>query len=318
MAHAFDPELAAALALWAPVDIADLAAARAAQAAELAAARGRADSTGVKVEDLLVPGPPGAPEVLLRTYRPVDRPAPLPVLYTVHGGGFVLGSPEVDHEENLSFCRELQALVVSVDYRLAPEHPYPAALDDCWAGLRGLVGRAAELDADPGRLALRGDSAGGGLVAALAMLARDGGGPAVRLQQLHSPALDDRLATPSAVEYTDTPVWNRRNAELSWAAYLGPGQPGDRRAAPDRFAAPARAARADLVGLPPAHVTVMQFDPLRDEGIDYARALLAAGVPTELHLLPGTFHGAGMVAHAGVVRRARAEAVAVLRRALGR
>ncbi|WP_030264793.1 alpha/beta hydrolase [Streptomyces sp. NRRL B-24484] len=317
MAHAFDPELAAALALWAPVDIADPAAARAAQAAELAAVRGRADDTGVKVEDVLVPGPPGGPEVRLRTYRPLGRPGPLPVLYTVHGGGFVLGSPEVDHEENLAFCRELQALVVSVDYRLAPEHPHPAALDDCWAGLRGLVDRAGGLDADPARIALRGDSAGGGLVAALAMLARDGGGPALRLQQLHCPALDDRLATPSAVEYTDTPVWNRRNAELSWAAYLGPDRAAGR-AAVDRFAAPARASTADLVGLPPAHVTVMQFDPLRDEGIDYARALLAAGVPTELHLLPGTFHGAGMVTHAGVVRRAAAEAVAVLRRALGR
>ncbi|MEV8098881.1 alpha/beta hydrolase [Kitasatospora sp. NPDC085879] len=309
MAHAFDPELAAALAMWAPVDISDLAAARAAQAAELADVDGRADSSGVKVEDVRVPGGPG---VLLRTYRPQERPGPLPVLYTVHGGGFVLGSPQVDHEENLHFCRELQALVVSVDYRLAPEHPYPAALEDCWAGLCAVVDRAAALDADPTRVALRGDSAGGGLVAALAMLARERGGPAVRLQQLHSPALDDRLATPSAVEYTDTPVWNRRNAELSWAAYLGPD------GIADRYAAPARAEPADLVGLPPAHVTVMQFDPLRDEGIDYARALLAAGVPTELHVLPGTFHGAGMVAHAGVVRRARAEAVAVLRRALGR
>ncbi|MEV6205660.1 alpha/beta hydrolase [Kitasatospora sp. NPDC051914] len=315
MPHAYDPELAAALAMWSPVDISDLAAARAAQAAELAGTAERADSTGVKVEDVRVPGAPGAPDVLLRTYRPQGRPGPLPLLYTLHGGGFVLGNPDVDHEDNLHLCRELQVLVVSADYRLAPEHPYPAALEDCWTGLCRLVEQAAGFDLDADRIALRGDSAGGGLAAGLAMLVRDRGGPHIRLQQLHSPALDDRLTTPSAVEYTDTPVWNRPNALLSWAAYLGPTAGGD---TVDRYAAPARADAADLAGLPPAHITVMQFDPLRDEGIDYARALLAAGVPTELHLLPGTFHGAGMVTHSAVARRARAEVVAVLRRALGR
>ncbi|GJF33545.1 esterase [Kitasatospora sp. NE20-6] len=315
MRHAFDPELAAALAMSPEVDISDLAAARTAQAAELAGTVERADSTGVTVGLLRVPGPDGA-ELALRTYRPLDGRGPLPVLYTMHGGGFVLGSPDVDHDENLDFCRELQAFVVSVDYRLAPEHPYPAALEDCWTGLSALVGRSAELGLAPDRIALRGDSAGAGLAAGLAMLARDRGGPRIRLQQLHSPALDDRLETPSAREFTDTPIWNRHSARLSWEAYLGTGVPGG--AAVDRLAAPGRASAADLTGLPPAHVTVMQFDPLRDEGIDYARALLGAGVPTELHVLPGTFHGAGMVVHAAVVQRAHAEAVAVLRRALGR
>ncbi|MEU6423136.1 alpha/beta hydrolase [Streptomyces spiralis] len=314
MRHRYDPELAAALALAPEVDISDLAAARAAQAAELAGVAERADSGGVDVADLPVPGPPGAPEVTLRTYRPQGATGPLPVLYALHGGGFVLGAPEVDHDSNLRFCRELQVLVVSVDYRLAPEHPYPAALEDCYAGLLAVAAGAAG-DIRPDRIALWGDSAGAGLATALAMLTRDRGGPAVCFQYLHSPALDDRLAARSAVEFTDTPVWNRRNAVLSWEAYLGPGVPGSEGV--PAYAAPARATGAELAGLPPAYVAVMQYDPLRDEGIDYARALLAAGVTAELHLFPGTFHGAAMVPHAGVVQRATAEAVAVLRGVLG-
>ncbi|WP_377271435.1 alpha/beta hydrolase [Peterkaempfera sp. SMS 1(5)a] len=316
MSHTYDPELAAALALAPDVDLSDLTAARAAQAAELAGTTERTDRTGVDLDDLLVPGPDGAPDVLLRTYRPQGVPGPLPVLYAIHGGGFVLGTPEVDHESNLRFCRELRALVVSVDYRLAPEHPYPAALEDCYAGLCALAARAAELDIRPDRIALWGDSAGACLATALAMLSRDRGGPAVCFQHLHSPAIDDRLATPSALRYTDTPVWNRRSALISWEAYLGPGVPGSDGV--PVYAAPARAATADLVGLPPAYVAVMHADPLRDEALDYARALLAAGVTAELHLFPGTFHGAAMVPYAAVVQRATTEAIGVLRRAMAR
>ncbi|MFJ6217172.1 alpha/beta hydrolase [Streptomyces sp. NPDC092296] len=316
MRYRFDPELAAALAMAPEVDLSDLAAARAAQAAELAFALGRADTGGVRIADHVVPGPAGAPPVTLRTYRPEGVPGPLPVLYSIHGGGFLLGSPDVDHDTNVRFSRELGALVVSADYRLAPEHPYPAALEDCYAGLCGLVADAAELQVRPDRIALWGDSAGAGLATGLAMLARDRGGPAIRFQHLHSPAVDDRLATPSARRFTDTPVWNRRNAELSWDAYLGPGVPGS--AGVPTYAAPARAGGAELAGLPPAYIAVMEFDPLRDEGIGYAQALLAAGVPVELHLFPGTFHGAAMVAHAAVVQRITAEAVTVLRQALGR
>lgn len=316
MRHTYDPELAAALALASEVDISDLAAARAAQAAELAGTAERADSSGVDVAELLVPGPEGAPDVALRTYRPQGVTGPLPVLIALHGGGFVLGTPDVDHDSNLRFCRDLGALVVSVDYRLAPEHPYPAALEDCYAALCAVAARAAELGIDPGRIALWGDSAGAGLAAALTLLTRDRGGPAVCFQHLHSPALDDRLATPSALRFTDTPVWNRRNARISWEAYLGPGVPGSDGV--PLYAAPGRATPAELAGLPPAYVAVMQSDPLRDEGIDYARALLDAGVTAELHLFPGTFHGAAMVSHAAVVQRAVAEAVTVLRRALGR
>ncbi|HZG05643.1 MAG TPA: alpha/beta hydrolase [Streptomyces sp.] len=316
MRHRFDPELAAALALMPEVDISDVDEARAAQAEQLAAAVAAVDTTGVDVAEVRAPGPDGAPEVPLRIYRPQGAAGPLPAVYGIHGGGFVLGSPDVDHAWNLMLCRELGALVVSVDYRLAPEHPFPAPLEDCYAGLCWLAKNTTELGVRPDRVALWGDSAGGGLAAGLALLARDRGGPAVCFQHLCSPALDDRLQTPSARLFTDTPVWNRRNARLSWEAYLGYGVPGTAGVSP--YAAPARAGVIELSGLPPAYVSVMEFDPLRDEGIDYARALLAAGVPVELHLIPGTFHGAWAVEHAAVIRRATAEAVAVLRGALGR
>lgn len=317
--HTFDPELAAALAMMPEVDITDLAAARAAQAGQIAAALAASDSAGVDVSDLLAPGPPGAPDVMLRVYRPQCRvrgAGPLPVVYGIHGGGFVLGSPDVDHDWNLLLCRELEVLVASVDYRLAPEHPFPAALEDCYAGLRALTDHAGALGIRADRIALWGDSAGAGLAAALTLLCRDRGGPAVCFQHLCSPALDDRLETASARLFTDTPVWNRHNACLSWDAYLG----ADVRAtaAVSAYAAPARAAAGDLTGLPPAYISVMEFDPLRDEGVDYAHALTSASVPTRIRMLPGTFHGAWAVDHAGVIRDATEEAINVLGAALGR
>ncbi|MGW7286438.1 alpha/beta hydrolase [Streptomyces sp. NPDC054847] len=315
--HRFDPELAAALPMMPEVDITDIGRARAAQAEQLAVAVAATDTKGVEVGEVLAPAADGAPAVRLRTYRPQEPEAgPLPAVYSIHGGGFVLGSPDVDHDWNLLLCRELEALVVSVDYRLAPEHPFPAPLDDCYAGLRWLAGNAGRLGVRPDRIALWGDSAGAGLAAALTLLVRDRGGPAPCFQHLCSPALDDRLETASALTFTDTPVWNRRSAALSWEAYLGPGLRGSTGVSP--YAAPARATPSALSGLPPAYVSVMEFDPLRDEGVAYARALAAAGVPTELRLIPSTFHGAWAVEHAGVIQGATAEAVAVLRRALGR
>jgi acetyl esterase/lipase len=171
--------------------------------------------------------------------------------------------------------------------------------------------KAAELGIDPERLGVAGESAGGGLSAAIALLARDRGGPALCFQYLGIPELDDRLETPSMRAYVDTPVWNRPNAVYSWTSYLG-AEPGGADVSP--YAAPARA--TDLSGLPPAFVTTCQFDPLRDEGIQYAQRLLQAGVQTELHHYPGTFHGSSMVADAAVSRRMFADEVAALRRGL--
>ncbi|GAA1209406.1 alpha/beta hydrolase [Pseudonocardia alaniniphila] len=310
MTYAFDPELAAAISMLPVLDVNDLPAARA-RGAELRAELPAPDATGVQVEDRAVPGRDGDPDVTLRIYRPERQAAPA-AIYHVHGGGFIIGDLEIDHARNLELARELGVVVVSVDYRLAPETPYPGPIEDVYAGLVWTAKNAAELGVDAQRIAIHGVSAGGGLCAGLALLARDRGGPDIAFQFLAIPEVDDRLSTPSMVAYTDTPVWNRPNAVVSWDSYLGAGVAGSADVPP--YAAPARA--TDLAGLPPAYVSVMHFDPLRDEGIAYALALLSAGITVELHLFPGTFHGSALVEQAAIVQRERAEEVAVLRRAL--
>ncbi|MEV0849693.1 alpha/beta hydrolase [Streptomyces sp. NPDC049954] len=312
MNHRLDGQLRAALPGLRPADLCDIPAAR-----EQAAGRLRAnplpEDPSVTVRDVTVPGGAGRPPVALRLFTP-SAPAgrSRPAVYDIHGGGFVLGSLDAVHSRDLRLCRETGALVVAVDYRLAPEHPFPAALDDCWAGLVWLAEAAPELGVDSSRIAVYGQSAGAGLAAALTHLTRDRAGPALCFQYLGTPALDDRLDTPSMRSFTDTPGWWRENAVLSWESYLGPGLPGSDGVSP--YAAPARA--TDFSGLPPAYITAMEFDPLRDEGIAYAQALLAAGVPVELHLFPGTFHGSVGVSGAEVSRRELDEEAAVLGRAL--
>lgn len=243
-------------------------------------------------------------EVPLRIYRPRDRDGDLPGILYLHGGGFCIGSIDTEHAGAVALANAIGAVVVSVDYRLAPEHPYPAGLEDCYTGLT----RLAALDGvDPARLAVHGQSAGGGLAAATALLARDRGGPALAFQSLGIPELDDRLETPSMRAFTDTPMWSRVQAIRSWEYYLG-GQPAD------AYAAPARA--EDLSGLPTAYVVTCELDPLRDEGIAYAQRLLAAGVSVELHNYAGAFHGAMLVPTAKVVQRMQDELIDALRRAL--
>jgi acetyl esterase/lipase len=202
--------------------------------------------------------------------------------------------------------------VVSVDYRLAPETPFPGALEDVYAGLAWTAAHATDLDIDPERIAIQGTSAGGGLCAALALLARDRGGPHIAFQFLSAPEPDDRLTTRSMTEFTDTPMWSRPRAVMSWDAYLGHALVGTDNV--PIYAAPART--SDLAGLPPAYVSVMHFDPLRDEGVAYALAMLAAGVSVELHLFPGTFHGSMVIQDAAIPKREQTEAIAVLRQAL--
>jgi acetyl esterase len=308
--YAFDPELAAALTILPTVDLSDIPTARAAMAKALAAAA-EPDESGVQVREELVPGPDGAPDVRLRIYTPDRRQAPAAV-YDVHGGGFILGTIDGNHAGNLQLARELGVVVVTVDYRLAPEHPFPAPLEDCYAGLVWTAKNADALGIDPERIAIHGISAGGGLCAGLALLSRDRGGPGIAFQYLGVPEVDDRLGTPSMRAFTDTPIWSRPSAVISWDAYLGAGLRGSADVSP--YAAPARA--TDLTGLPPAYVSAMEFDPLRDEGIAYAQALLHAGVAVELHVFPGTFHGSGLVENAEVSRREADEAVVVLRRGL--
>ncbi|WP_245839687.1 alpha/beta hydrolase [Mycobacterium aquaticum] len=248
----------------------------------------------------------------VRIYQPEQIRAPAAV-YRVHGGGFISGDLETEHALNVRLARELGVTVVAVGYRLAPETPFPGPLDDVYAGLLWMAESAGELEIEPRRIAIHGTSAGGGLCAALALLARDRGGPHIAFQFLGVPELDDRLATPSMTMFTDTPLWDRSKAIASWGHYLGPTVAGTDRV--PVYAAPARA--ADLAGLPPAYVSVMHYDPLRDEGVAYALAMLAAGVTVELHLFPGTFHGSALVQHAAISQREQAELIAVLRRALG-
>jgi acetyl esterase/lipase len=312
MPYRFDPEIVAAIPMIPESDLSDLPAARVRMRQLLAEMTGEVDTSGVTVREEFVPGPDGAPDVRVLVYTS-DRVAAPSLLFDVHGGGFIVGDADLDHPSNVELSRELGVVVVSVDYRLAPESPFPAGLEDCYAALVWSVKHAADLGVDPARVVVHGASAGGGLCAALALLARDRGGPAIAFQFLGIPELDDRLGTPSMRRFVDTPRWDRHKAEFSWDCYLGPGVRGTEGVS--EYAAPARA--TDLAGLPPAYISVMEFDPLRDEGIAYAQALLVAGVTVELHLFPGTFHGSSAVRHAGVTKRQDAESRAVLARALG-
>jgi len=305
--YRYAPDLAAAVPQIPRRDLTDLAAARKAVAER--AATVAVDTAGVEVTEHRIPG-----GVRIRLYRPVSAAsAPHGAILHAHGGGFVMCDLESSHARNTQLARELGVPLVSVDYRLAPEHPFPAAVDDTYAALQWLAAEAPAVGADPARIVLHGISAGAGLVAGVALLARDRGGPAPSFQYLGIPVLDDRQSTGSMRRFTDTPMWDAAQAAISWTAYLGPGVPGSPDVSP--YAAPARA--TDLSGLPPAYISVMEFDPLRDEGIGYAQALLTAGVTVELHLFPGTFHGAaGAAPDAVIVQRERAEEIAVLATAL--
>jgi len=312
-----DPELEAVLDFMPVIDLDDPAEARREFEKMLVTMRTPLpEAELLDIEDRLIPGWEGDPEVSVRVYRPkavaAGSGAPVPGILLIHGGGFIVGSVEAEHAGAVLTAVDAGAVLVSVDYRLAPEHPYPAGLHDCYAALSFLHAEAGALGVDPERIALLGASAGGGLAAGTALLARDRGGPPVCFQMLHIPELDDRLETPSMQKFVDSPLWNRPLAVKSWQFYLGDLSGRDD---VPIYAAPARA--TDLTGLPPAYVSTAESDPLRDEGIAYALAMLRAGVSVELHQFPGTFHGSALVTGAAVSRRAAQEASVVWRRALG-
>lgn len=240
----------------------------------------------------------------VRIYRPRGVDGDLPAVLHVHGGGFCLGSAEIEHFQSVGLADELQAVIATVDYRLAPEHPYPAGVEDSYAALELL---ATWEGVDPTRIAVQGQSAGGALAAAVTLLARDRGGPMICFQVLEIPVLDDRCDTPSMRSHDATPLWSRPQAEASWRHYLG-GQEAD------QYAAPARA--EDVSGLPPAYVLTCELDPLRDEGIRYAARMLEAGVSVELHSYAGAFHGTTMAQGSAIATRMMTERLASLKRAL--
>jgi acetyl esterase len=313
MPYAFDPELLAGISQLPQADPTDYLAARDMQSQFLRAMPLYESRVPVEARDVTIPGPPESPDVAVRIYAPPQALQPLPAVVYIHGGGFTVGNVAMFDTVTRQMAAEVGAVVVSVDHRLAPENPYPAAVEDCYAALSWTARSAHELGIDATRIAVCGGSAGGGLAAAVALLARDRGGPALCFQFLGIPELDDRLDTPSMRAYLDTPLFNRPAAEFSWDCYLGGlGIRGTSAVSP--YAAPARA--EDLSGLPAAFVTAAQFDPLRDEGIDYAQRLAQANVPTELILYPGTFHGSTVIAQAAISRREGADALDALRRAL--
>lgn len=234
-----------------------------------------------RVEDRRIPGPAG--EIPVRIYTP-EGSGPFPLIAFFHGGGFVLCSLETHDELCRAMCRDAGAVVVSVDYRLAPEAKYPAAADDCYAATAWCAAHAAELGADAARLVVAGDSAGGNLAAVTALRARDLGAPRIRHQVLIYPATHCDFDTPSYRENAQGYFLTADAMRWFWAHYLeNPAQ------ASEPYACPAHA--ADLKGLPPATVITAEYDPLRDEGEDYAAQLRAAGVPVVLKRYDGMIHG---------------------------
>jgi acetyl esterase len=223
MGYNYDPELAALLEFLpdASLGISDPASARAAFLELIAQFNADIDHSGITIEDRTVPGPPGAPEVPVRIYSPEGLAQAVPGILHIHGGGFVIGNLDSELGSCIGLCRGLGVVVVSVDYRLAPETPYPGPVEDCYAALEWVNRNSAQLNIDASRVAVFGLSAGGGLSAATALLARDRSGPPICFQYLGIPELDDRLQTTSMQRFVDTPMWNRPNAEFSWDFYLG-------------------------------------------------------------------------------------------------
>ena len=223
----------------------------------------------------------------LRILRRADTSGPTPVVLYIHGGGFISGSPELLDFYNRPLVTELGIVIVSIAYRQAPESVFPVAIEDCYSALRWIWENATEQGFDLNRVGVMGESAGGGLAAALALLARDRGDYRLAFQMLFEPMLDDRTgSTREAHRYAGQFVWTAFNNRFGWRSLLG-REPGANDVSP--YAAPARA--ADLSGLPPTFIAVGALDLFMAEDVDYARRLIEAGIPTELHIIPGGFHG---------------------------
>jgi acetyl esterase/lipase len=266
------------------------------------------DNPNVTKEDRTVPGPEGEPDVSVRVYRPRNSVGSLPGIFFIHGGGMILGNVQGEDPVATLICDQVGAIVVSVEYRLSPEHPHPAPVEDCYAGLKWMAANAAELGFDPDRLGIYGGSAGGGLAIATALLARDRGGPALKFMMPIYPMIDDTNTTASSQEIVDIGIWDREGNIQAWEWYLG-GKPAD------QYAAPTRA--ADVSGLPPAFIDVGTVDLFRDEDIAFGQRLMQAGVPVEMHIHPGSYHAAEtFAADAAMSQRIWALRIDALKRGL--
>lgn len=306
--HLVDPELAPLLDAWPNFEL---------SAETLPTIRARslprppAPPVDVRFDRMEAPGRDGAPAVPLHVYRANGADGALPCMLHIHGGGYVAGKASELVDIHRALSAELSCAIVSVDYRLAPETCFPGNVEDCYAALEFVMHEADALGLDRTRVGVMGESAGGGLAAGLALLARDRGEHALAFQHLVYPMLDDRTCTepphPTAGEF----IWNRAKNIFGWTALLGHA-PGAADVSP--YAAAARA--TDLAGLPPTFISTGALDLFVDEDLLYARRLIAAGVPTELHVYPGAFHAFNLVPGARTSQQANRDSRESLRRAL--
>lgn len=304
-----DPELLPLLDAWPAVELSD---------AILPQMRARVlpmppdTDDGVTVERRAIPGSERAPDLELLIYRPAETRSRT-CIYHIHGGGYVAGKASEFSAMLRPLAASLGCTIVSVDYRLAPETPHPGPIEDCYAGLVWARDNCAALGADPAQIGVMGESAGGGLAAALALLARDRGGPPLAFQCLTYPMLDDRTSTsrePRA--HTGEFVWTPHNNRFGWRALLGK-EPGG-----SDVSCYAAAARADHLGdLPPTFIMTGALDLFLGEDLEFAGRLMEAGVPCELHVYPGGFHGFDLAPDASVAASARDARVSFLRRFAG-
>jgi len=291
----------------------NLPAARAASVQMIAAMKAQMpDIPGVIIKDRTIPGPEGAPDIAVRIYRPEKLSGPAPALLWIHAGGYMLGSIDQEDIGAKQFALAGECVVVATEYRLAPENPFPAPLEDCYAALKWLAGHTKELRVDRSRIAIGGASAGGGLASGLALLARDRAEVDIIFQLLVYPMINDCNIAPASDTLPDTLFWTREANRIGWRSYLGrePGGEGI-----SCYAAASRA--TNLEGLPPAYIAVGDLDLFAQEDIEYARRLIEAGVPTELHIYSGGCHAFDMmVPGSNISKRFATDIHRALKRAL--
>ncbi len=286
------------------LDLSNLAEVRIQEAREVPEFTPRAGVTRSHVD---IPAQSPSRLIGLDLYTPAGK-GEMPAVLWIHGGGYIVGSAAADAGWCGELAHALGAVVAAVEYRLAPEHPYPAGLEDCYQALVWMTENADKIQINPDNVAVAGNSAGGGLTAALALLARDRGGPKIIFQMPLYPMIDDRSERPSSYEITSG-VWTRSHNLIAWRLYLGG------RTEVPFYAAPSRA--PDLAGLPPSYTMVGSIDLFRDETLDFVSRLAQAGVPVECRVVPGGYHAFEfIVPDAAVSRAARQDYIEALRRGL--
>ena len=266
----------------------------------------------VKLDELHVTSRFDASPIRVLRYQPATISPNTPVVLHCHAGGFVMGTPEMTELENIRLVKELKCIIFSVDYRLAPEHPYPAALHDVYSVLCWIHENAETLNVDQARIGIKGESGGGGIAAAVALFVRDTPGPKLTFQHLIYPMLDDRTVLRTDIhEHIGQVIWTNEHNRFGWQSLLGK-EPGSADVSP--YAAAARA--LDLRGLPPTFISVGTLDLFCEENIIYAQRLLTQGVPVELHVYPRAFHGFRNAAQSRVAKQAALDSREALRRSL--